>query len=226
MNSQKHSSSLTKNFSNIPIGDVRMFFVALLVAHAQAILIPAWIARRISTRRVVLRNYFPDRAITLLLLGFACFSIAAFAEMLDHTETSWIYINRLSKWNGLFYAGLASGLASLAASVTANKTLRVLLCSLVIAVIVSYPLLGKGTTICIQFIITIIFLAQWWKRFHDPLLWIYPICGVVLTTVFGGMLTASGDQIWHVFIGPAGSISLIILWLLLNRAEKRQSFSY
>ncbi|KZR87693.1 hypothetical protein MITS9509_00493 [Synechococcus sp. MIT S9509] len=167
----------------------------------------------------------PNGGISLLLFGFTCFSIAAFAEMLDHTETNWIYINRLSGWNGLFYAGLAGGLASLTASVTANKTLRVSLYLLVIAGIVVYPLLGKGVTISLQSIITIIFLAQWWRRFHDPILWIYPICGVVLTTVFGGMLSSSGNQIWHVFIGPAGSISLITLWILLNRAERKHNFS-
>ena len=151
--------------------------------------------------------------------------MAAFAEMLDHTETNWIYINRLSGWNGLFYAGLAGGLASLAASVTASKSLRALLYVLVIAGIVAYPLLGKGITISLQSIITIIFLAQWWNCFHDPLLWIYPICGVVLTTVFGGMLSARGDQIWHVFIGPVGSISLVTLWIILNRADRKWSLS-
>ena len=202
-----------------------MFFIVLLLAHVQAVLVPAWIASRLIIRKSSLRNALPDGGISLLLLGFTCFSIAAFAEMLDHTETSWIYINRLSGWNGLFYAGLAGGLASLAASVTTNKTFRALLLVLVISVIVTYPLLGKGVTISLQSIITIIFLAQWWKRFHDPLLWIYPICGVVLTTIFGGMLSTSGDQIWHVFIGPAGSISLITIWILLNRAERKQAFS-
>ena len=205
--------------------DKSLFFVVLLLAHIQAVLIPAWIASRISSRKSTMRTVLPNGGVSLLLLGFTCFSIAAFAEMLDHTETNWIYINRLSGWNGLFYAGLAGGLASLTASVTANKTLRALLYMLVIAGIVAYPLLGKGITISLQSIITIIFLAQWWRRFHDPILWIYPICGVVLTTVFGGMLSSSGDQIWHVFIGPAGSISLITLWILLNRAERKPSFS-
>ena len=202
-----------------------MFFVVLLLAHLQAVLIPAWIASRISSRKSTLRAVLPNGGISLLLIGFICFSMAAFAEMLDHTETNWIYINRLSGWNGLFYAGLAGGLASLTASVTANKTLRVLLYALVIAGIAAYPLLGKGITISLQSIITIIFLAQWWNRFHDPLLWIYPICGVVLTTVFGGMLSASGDQIWHVFIGPVGSISLVTLWIILNRADRKWSLS-
>ena len=203
-----------------------MFFVVLLLAHIQAVIIPAWIASRVGARNSRLRDVLPNGGISFLLLGFTCFSIAAFAEMLDHTETSWVYINRLSGWNGLFYAGLAGGLASLAASVTANKSLRVLLYIIVAAGIIAYPLLGKGVTISLQSIITIIFLAQWWKRFRDPLLWVYPICGVVLTTVFGGMLSASGDQIWHVFIGPAGSISLITLWILLNRAKSKQSPSH
>ena len=142
--------------------------------------------------------------------------------MLDHTETSWIYINRISGWNGLFYAGLAGGLASLTAAVSENKKLRILLYVIVIAGIAAYSSLGKGVTISLQSIITVIFLAQWWKRFHDPLLWVYPICGVVLTTVFGGMLSASGDQMWHVFIGPAGSISLMTIWILLNRTKNQK----
>ena len=202
-----------------------LFFAVLLLAHIQAVLVPAWIASRVRARKSRISIVLPDGGIVLLLIGFICFSVAALAEMLDHSETSWVYINRLSGWNGLFYAGLAGGLASLAASVNANKTLRVLLFVLLLAVILAYPFLGKGVTISLQSIITIIFLFQWWKRFHDPILWIYPICGVVLTTVFGGMLSASGNQLWHVFIGPAGSISLITLWLLLNRAERKQRFS-
>ena len=109
-----------------------LFFVLLLLAHIQAVLIPAWIARRIKIRQSKLRIVLPDGGISLLRFGFACFSIAALAEMLDHTETSWIYINRISGWNGLFYAGLAGGLASLTAAVTENKKLRILLYVIVI----------------------------------------------------------------------------------------------
>ena len=204
--------------------DETLFFALLLLAHIQAVLIPAWIAHRINIRQPKRRIVLPDGGISLLRFGFTCFSIAALAEMLDHTETSWIYINRISGWNGLFYAGLSGGLASLTAAVTKNKTLRILLYLIVIAGITAYSSLGKGVTISLQSIITVIFLAQWWKRFHDPLLWVYPICGVVLTTVFGGMLSASGDQIWHVFIGPAGSISLMTIWILLNRAKSKKDF--
>ena len=198
-----------------------MFFVVLLLAHVQAILIPAWIAHRINIRHSELGDILAEGGISILRFGFICFGIAAFAEMLDHTETSWIYINRISGWNGLFYAGLAGGLASLTAAVTENKKLRILIYVIVVISISAYLAFGKGVTISLQSIITALFLAQWWKRFHDPLLLVYPICGVVLTTFFGGMLSTSGNQIWHIFIGPSGSISLITIWMILNRSKSK-----
>ena len=184
----------------------------------QAVLIPAWIAYRINIRQSKLRAVLANGGIALLRLGFICFSVAALAEMLDHAETDWIYINRLSVWNGLFYAGLAGGLASLSAAVTAKRILRIIFYMISVAVVIAYPLFGKGVVISFQSILTVIFLAQWWKHFRDPLLWVYPMCGVTLSTVFGAMLSTSGDQIWHVFIGPVGSASLITLWIVLNRA--------
>ena len=199
-----------------------LFFIVLLLAHLQAVLIPAWIAQRINSRATGVSCVLPDGGIALLRFGFVCFSVAAFAELLDHTQTDWIYVNHLSGWNGLFYAGLAGGLAGLTAAATEKRTLRMVVFSIAIAGVAAYPVLGKAVTASLQSVITILFLSQWWKRFRDPLLWVYPICGVVITTVFGAMLSTSGDQIWHVFIGPAGSISLFTLWLILNRAVKRQ----
>lgn len=198
-----------------------MIFVALLLAHVQAVLIPVWIASRIYIRQAKLRIIFPDGGISLLRFGFICFSVAALAEIMDHTETSWIYINRLSGWNGFFYAALSGGLASLTAAVTEKKQLRIFIYLIVFAVIATYSFLGKGAAIALQFSLTIIFLAQWWKYFHDPLLWIYPSCGIIPTTLFGVLLSATGDQIWHVLIGPAGSTSLIVLRFILIRAERR-----
>ena len=107
--------------------DETLSFALLLLAHIQAVLIPAWIAHRINIRQSRLRIVLADGGLSLLRFGFICFSIAALAEMLDHTETSWIYINRISGWNGLFYAGLSGGLASLTAAVTENNKLRILL---------------------------------------------------------------------------------------------------
>ena len=200
-----------------------IFFIALLLAHLQAVLIPAYIATRISSRKSRFRLVLPDGGISFLRFGFICFSLAAFSETVDHSGTDWIYVNHLSGWNGLFYAALAAGLASMTSAVTEKKQLRILFYFMVVAGIFAYLSLGKGVTIFIQSILTIVFLVQWWKRFRDPLLWIYPLFGVVLTAIFGAMLTRSGDQLWHLFIGPAGSIGLIVLWAILNRALVQKS---
>ena len=159
----------------------------------------------------------------MLRFGFICFSVAALSETVDHSGTDWIYVNHLSGWNGLFYAALAAGLASMTSAVTEKNQFRILFYFMVVAGVFAYLSLGKGVTILIQSILTIVFLVQWWKRFRDPLLWVYPLCGVVLTAIFGAMLTSSGDQLWHLFIGPAGSIGLIVLWVILNRAVVKKS---
>ena len=200
-----------------------IFFIALLLAHLQAVLIPAWIAYRITSRRSKFRLVLPDGGVSLLRFGFICFSVAALSETVDHSGTDWIYVNHLSGWNGLFYAALAAGLASMTSAVTEKKKFRILFYLMVVVGAFAYLLLGKGVTISIQSILTIVFLVQWWKRFRDPLLWIYPLCGVVLTAIFGAMLTSSGDQLWHLFIGPAGSIGLIVLLMILNRAVVKRS---
>ena len=200
-----------------------IFFIALLLAHLQAVLIPGCIAYRITSRRSKFRFILSDGGVSLLRFGFICFSVAALSEMVDHSGTDWIYVNHLSGWNGLFYAALAAGLASMTSAVTEKKQFRILFCLMVVVGAFAYLLLGKGVTISIQSILTIVFLVQWWKRFRDPLLWIYPLCGVVLTAIFGAMLMSSGDQLWHLFIGPAGSIGLIVLWVILNRAVVKKS---
>ena len=200
-----------------------IFFIALLLAHLQAVLIPAYIAYRISSRKSKFRLVLPDGGVSLLRFGFICFSVAALSETVDHSGTDWIYVNHLSGWNGLFYAALASGLASMTSAVAEKKQFRILFYFMVFVGAFAYWPLGKGVAISIQSILTIVFLVQWWKRFRDPLLWVYPLCGVVLTAIFGAMLTSSGDQLWHLFIGPAGSIGLIVLWIILNRAVAKKS---
>ena len=200
-----------------------IFFIALLLAHIQAVLIPACIAYRLTVRKSKFHLVVPDGGVSLLRFGFICFSIAALSETVDHSGTDWIYVNHLSGWNGLFYAALAAGLAGIASAVTEKKQVRILFYLMAVVGAIAYLPLGKGLTISIQSILTIVFLVQWWKRFRDPLLWVYPLCGVVLTAIFGIMLTSSGDQLWHLFIGPAGSVGLIVLWIILNRAVVKKS---
>lgn len=165
--------------------------IALVVMHLQAVLVPLGVALRC-------RGW-------LLKAGFCCFALASLAEMVDHTTTNWIYVNHISVFNGVFYGSLAAGLALLTASVSRSRQWRLPLLLLTLLAITAYPLAGKTVAIALQTLLVILMLLQWWKRFSDRRLWLYPLFGVVLTTGAGAMLTSSGDPLWHLVIGPCGS---------------------
>ena len=183
--------------------------LALIAMHVFAVLVPAVIA--LHSLRPWLR------------IGFASFSLASIAELLDHTQTFWVYVNRVSVWNGVFYAALAAGLACLTAAMVRSKIVR--WCLLISAPVCAsvYFLVGKEQAIIIQALLSVLLLRYWWREFHDPLLWLYPIFAVMLTTGLGALLAISGDPIWHIFIGPCGSLGLIVLWLILQKANLQPS---
>ena len=60
--------------------------MALILVHLQAVLVPLWVGLRCRER--------------LLRAGFCCFAVASLAEMVDHITTAWIYVNRISVFNG------------------------------------------------------------------------------------------------------------------------------
>ena len=57
--------------------------------------------------------------------------------------------------------------------------------------------------------------------FKDWLFIAYPIFGIFFTTFFGANLSITGNQIWHIFIGPSGSISVITFYLVLKRSKNK-----
>ena len=179
--------------------------IALILAHLQAVLIPLLIAIRC-------RGW-------LLKSGFACFSLASLAEMVDHTSTDWIYVNQSSFFNGVFYGALATGLALITAAMSSSRSWRLPLLLVTFAALAAYPLAGKSVAIALQSVLLVLMLRQWWRCFADPRLLLYVLFGVVLTTGLGALLVGSGDQIWHVFIGPCGSLSVISLDWVMRRAN-------
>ena len=142
-------------------------------------------------------------------------------EMIDHTKTDWIYINHSSLFNWLFYTSLAIGLTSLTISVIKNKFIigtNIFLC---FGSILSYLLIDKNVALSFQVMISIFLIINWQHFFKDWLLIAYPIFGIIFTTFFGTILSITGDQIWHVFIGPSGTISLLTFYLVLKRSKKK-----
>ncbi len=152
--------------------------------------------------------------------GFIFLGLASMFEMLDHTKTDWIYIDHSSLFNWLFYSFLALGLTSLSISVIKNKFLigtNIFLC---FGSIFSYLLIDKNIALFSQAIISIFLIINWQRIFKDWFFIAYPIFGIIFTTFFGANLSITGNQVWHIFIGPSGTISVITFYLVLKRSKK------
>ena len=194
-----------------------MTFRALLfLAHLQAVLIPIFLG--IKSRRKFKQITFPF----LTPYAFISLGFASMFEMIDHTTTNWIYVDHSSIFNWLFYSFLSMGLSLFTISVAKNKLIITTSTLLIIASIVSYWFLGKSTTLLFQGFISILLISQWWSRFNDWFLFLYPINGVLFTTFFGILLSNSGEQLWHVFIGPSGTISVLAFYSVLKRSRRKE----
>jgi len=95
-----------------------LFFSILLLAHLQAAIIPILFGIRSIKKFKHIRNN------ELIPLGFIFLGLASISEMIDHTQTSWIYVDHSSLFNWLFYSFLSLGLTCLSISVIKNKFIQ------------------------------------------------------------------------------------------------------
>ena len=187
----------------------------LLIAHLQAVILPIFLGF-ISIKRFKHINNS-----SLIPFGFISLGIASLFEMLDHTQTEWIYINHSSIFNWLFYSFLSLGLTLISISVIKNKIqiyIKLIICFFAIT---SYLLIGKPIALGFQVLISIILIINWQKRFKDWLFIAYPIFGIFLTTFFGMKLSLTSNQFWHVFIGPSGSLSVLTFYFVLVNSNNK-----
>ena len=192
-----------------------MFFPILLFAHIQAAIIPILLGIRSINKFKHLSNY------KLIPFGFIFLGLASISEMIDHTQTSWIYVDHSSFFNWLFYSFLSLGLTFLSISVIKNKSIQTINFCISLCAIISYFLFDKTITLLFQIIISILLIINWQNIFKDWLFVLYPVFGIFFTTFFGTKLSISGDQFWHVLIGPSGTISVLTFYLVLKRSEKK-----
>ena len=192
-----------------------MFFFILFLAHLQAVIIPTVFGFKSINKFKNIKNYF------LIPFGFVFLGLASMFEMIDHTKTDWIYKDHSSIFNWLFYSFLALGLSSLTISVIKNKFLIGINIFLCFSSIVSYLLIDKTIALSFQVMISIFLIVNWQRIFKDWLLIAYPIFGIIFTTFFGANLAITGNQIWHIFIGPSGTISVLTFYLILKRSKKK-----
>jgi len=192
-----------------------LFFSILLLAHLQAAIIPILLGIRSINKFKNLSNK------KLIPFGFIFLGLASVCEMIDHTQTFWIYVDHSSLFNWLFYSLLSLGLTCFSISVIKNKIIQTTNLSISLLSIISYFLFDKTIALLFQVIISIFLIINWQRVFKDWFFIFYPIFGIFFTTYFGTRLSISGDQFWHILIGPSGTISVLTFYLVLKRSEKK-----
>jgi len=192
-----------------------LFFSILLLAHIQAAGIPIILGiKSINKFKHLSKQRF-------IPFGFIFVGLASISEMIDHTQTSWIYIDHSSLFNWLFYSFLSLGLTCLSIAVIKNKLIQKINFCISLCSIISYFLFDKTIAILFQVIISIFLIINWQRVFKDWIFILYPIFGIFFTTFFGIRLSISGDQFWHVLIGPSGTISVLTFYYVLKRSERK-----
>ena len=194
-----------------------MFFSILLLAHLQAVLIPIILGFKTFNKFKHINRY------KIIPFGFIFIGLASISEMIDHTQTSWIYVDHSSLFNWLFYSFLSLGLTCLSISVIKNKFIQITNLCISFCSIISYFLFDKEIALFFQVILSIFLIINWQRIFKDWLFIFYPIFGIIFTTFFGTNLSNSGDQFWHIFIGPSGTISVLTFYVVLKRSDKKIS---
>ena len=192
-----------------------MFFSILLLAHFQAAIIPIILGIKSFNKFQYINKS------KLIPFGFIFLGFASFFEMIDHTQTSWIYVDHSSLFNWLFYSFLSLGLTCLSISVVKNKSIQITNICISLCSIISYLLFVKPIALFFQVFISIFLIINWQRTFKDWLFILYPIFGILFTTFFGTNLSISGNQFWHILIGPSGTISVITFYLVLKRSKKK-----
>ena len=150
-----------------------MFFSILLFAHFQAAIIPILLGiRSINKFKHISKN-------KLIPFGFIFLGLASISEMIDHTQTSWIYVDHSSLFNWLFYSFLSLGLTCLSISVIKNKFIQKTNFCISLCSIISYFLFDKTITLLFQVIISILLIINWQRVFKRlafyslPNIWYY-----------------------------------------------------
>ena len=196
---------------------INLFLVFLFLAHIQAVIFPIIFGLKSINKFKNINNH------NLIPFGFFFFGLASMFEMIDHTQTSWIYVDHSSIFNWLFYSFLSLGLTSLSISVTKNKFTNRINFFLSFCSILSYLLINKTVALLFQVLISLLLIINWQRIFKDWIFILYPIFGIIFTTFFGNNLSISSNQIWHIFIGPSGTISVITFYLILQRSNKKNT---
>ena len=119
--------------------------------HIQAVIIPLFLGYKSINEFKNIKNNI------LIPFGFTFLGLASMFEMIDHTQTDWIYIDHSSFYNWLFYSFLSLGLTFLSISVIKkNLTLGINLILSFLSII-TYLLIDKTVSLLFQILISIFY---------------------------------------------------------------------
>ena len=124
-----------------------LFIAILFLAHLQAAAIPIFLGIRSINKFKHMNNN------KLIPFGFIFLGFASISEIIDHTQTSWIYVYHSSLFNWLFYSFLSLGLTCLSISVIKNKFMQNTNLCISFCSIISYFLFDKTISLLFQVII-------------------------------------------------------------------------
>ena len=152
------------------------------------------------------------RSLSLIYLGFAAIAIGASYEIAEHIGDNWVYVSRLSELNQLFYSFISGGICLIALGLKRSRITDMILLASLILVPLTYGVQGgKGIMQLVQLPSAIIFVLHWYWVMRDWRVFLYFVLANVVATGFGVALIATGNQIFHLFVGPSSALGLLIL---------------
>lgn len=186
--------------------------VSIIAAHFLTYVVAAidiWIfVRRSEFYTTVVKV----RSLPLIYFGFACFAISASYEIAEHIGDDWLYESQISPLNRLFYTFITAGLCLIALGLRKSTLLDSLLIASLIAVPLTYGVNdSKSLMQLISLVPAVIFVYNWYVVMRDWRVFLYLLFSNVLALGFGIALIVTGQQAFHLFVGPASAIALLIL---------------
>ena len=166
------------------------------------------------------------RSLPCIYWGYACLAIASSYEVAEHIGDRWIYMSQISSLNQLFYSFINVGLGLIALGLKKNRWVDLLL----IASLVLVPLLygvndSKSLMQVAQLVTSVIFVYKWYAVMRDWRVLLYLLFSNGLAVAFGVALIVTGNQLFHVFIGPLSAIGLLVLAYLAWIQPQKQDIS-
>jgi len=152
------------------------------------------------------------RSLPSIYWSYACFAIATSYEIAEHINDRWVYVSQISGLNNLFYSFIVFGVGFIALGLKKDRLLDFLLIVCMAITPLLYGLNDSKTAIQIpQLAAGIIFVYKWYVVMKDWRVFLYLLFSNVVAVGFGIALIATGNQAFHLFIGPASATGLLIL---------------